>query len=121
MWCRVEFPRLQEVLDKYKAQGFAVVTINVMTNQQEGAVKIMADYGFTALKGPDEALSWVYKVYGVHGEPTSFLLDPEGKILFKIHGLEQLEARKTFDAEVRGLLRWAASTGSTPAQGKALQ
>lgn len=109
------------MLDKYKAQGFAIVTINVMTNQQEGAVKIMANYGFTALKGADDALSWAHKVYGVQGEPTSFLLDPEGEILFKIHGLENLEARKTFDAEVGGLLRWAASTGSTPAQGKTLQ
>lgn len=109
------------MLDKYKAQGLALVTINVEAKQQEGAVKIMGSYGFTALKGSDEGFSWARKMYGVHDMPASFLLDPEGKIVFKIAELESLEAEKTCEVEVESLLKWSASAGPTPGQGKTSQ
>jgi thiol-disulfide isomerase/thioredoxin len=121
VWCRAEFPRLQEVLDKYKAQGLAVVTINVEIKEQEGAVKIMSGYGFTALKGSDKGFSWANKMYGVQGTPTSFLLDPDGKIVFKVEGLESLESEKACETEVEGLLKWSASNNSTPGQEKISQ
>lgn len=101
---------MQQLLDKYKAQHFDIVTINTLTNQETGAVKIMSNYGFTALKNPGEGWSWTSKNYGVRGTPTSFLLDPEGKILFKFNGVETLDAEKVCDQEIGGLLAFSGTT-----------
>jgi hypothetical protein len=97
---------LQQVFDKFKAQGFQVVTINMLTSQETGAVKIMSKYTFTALKNPGEGWSWGQKTYGVQGTPTSFLLDPEGKIIFKVPGLESVSSDQQAEAEIAGLLKW---------------
>lgn len=103
---------MQQVLDKYKAQHFDVVTINVLNNQDKGAVQIMSNYGFTALKNPGGGFQWSIKTYGVNGTPTSFLLDPDGKILFKFNGLESLDALKICNSEVGGLLAYTAATSN---------
>jgi len=100
------------VLDKYKAQNFDIVTINVLNNQDKGAVKIMSNYGFTALKNPGGDFDWSMKTYGVNGTPTSFLLDGDGKILFKFNGLESLDATDTCESEVGGLLAYSAATSN---------
>ena len=105
---------MQQVLDKYKAQNFQVVTINTLTTQDKGAVQIMSNYSFTALKNPGGGFQWSTKTYGVNGTPTSFLLDPDGKILFKFNGLESLDATKTCNEEVGGLLAFSATSGATP-------
>jgi hypothetical protein len=106
---------LQQLLDKYRALHFDIVTINTLTDQETGAVKIMSDYGFTALKNPGEGWSWTSKTYGVKGTPTSFLLDPEGKILFKFNGVESIDAEETCDKEIGGLLAFSAATTPSPA------
>lgn len=103
---------MQQVLDKYKAKNFDVVTINVQDKQEKGAVQIMSNYGFTALKNPGGDFGWSMKTYGVNGTPTSFLLDPDGKILFKFNGLESLDALKTCNDEVGGLLAYSAATSN---------
>ena len=100
------------MLDKHKTQNFDIVTINVLSNQDKGAVKIMSNYGFTALKNPGGDFDWSTKTYGVNGTPTSFLLDPNGKILFKFNGLESLDATDTCNLEVGGLLAYSAATSN---------
>jgi hypothetical protein len=106
---------LQQLLEKYKAQHFDVLTINVEPGQEKGAVTIMSNYGFTALKGAGD-FDWSIKAYGVRGTPTSFLLDPNGKVLFRFGGLESLDAVKTCDAEVGGLLAFDAASTATSAR-----
>jgi hypothetical protein len=106
---------LQQLLDKYRAQHFGIITINTLAGQETGAVKIMSDYGFTALKNPGEGWSWASKNYGVNGTPTSFLLDPQGKILFKSNGVESIDAEETCNKEIGGLLAFTRATTSSPA------
>lgn len=106
------------MVDKYKAQGFEIVTINVMTNQEEGAVKIMSQYGFKSLKNPGSGFEWSSETYGVNGTPTSFLLDPDGKIVFNVPGLESADAVETCDKEIGGLLKWVASQNPSGGQSK---
>ena len=88
------------------------MTINVIGSQQEGAVKIMSNYGFVSLKNPGGDFDWSGKTYGVHGTPTSFLIDPEGKIVFNVPGLETVESTQVCDEEVAGLLKWSASAAA---------
>jgi hypothetical protein len=97
-------PRLQQVLDKFKAQGFGVVTINIINDEEKGAVQVMSNYGFTALKNPGGDFDWSGKTYGVDATPTSFLLDANGKMLFRFGDLESIADMKTCEEEVSGLL-----------------
>jgi hypothetical protein len=89
------------------------VTINVIDSQQEGAVKIMSNYGFVPLRNPGGDFAWSTKTYGVRGTPTSFLVDPNGKIVFNVPGLESIESTKLCDEEVAGLLKWSASAAAS--------
>ena len=88
----------------------------MLTGQDKGAVQIMSNYGFTALKNPGAGWSWGSKNYGVQGTPTSFLLGPNGKVLFRFGGLESLDAVKTCDEEVGGLLAFDAASTATSAR-----
>ena len=100
------------MLDKYKAQNFDIVTINVLNNEDKGAVKIMSNYGFTSLKNPGGGFQWSIKTYGAGGTPTSFLLSPDGKVIFKFNGLESLDAFGICNSEVGGLLAYSAATSN---------
>lgn len=93
---------MQQVLDKYKTQHFDVVTINIVP-AQKGAITIMNNFGFTALKGADDS-EWSAKTYDVDATPTSFLLDTDGKLLFKFGGLESTADLKACEEAVDGLL-----------------
>ena len=84
-------------------------------SQAEGAVKIMSNYGFTALKNPGGDWDWARKNYGVRGTPTSFLLDPKGNIVFDVPGLESIESTNLCDEEVAGLLKWSQSASANSA------
>lgn len=103
---------MQQILDKYKAQNFHIVTINVLSNQEEGAIKIMSNYSFTSLKNPGGGFPWATKTYGVRGTPTSFLVDPDGKVVFDVPGLESADSAKLCDQEVSGLLKWSGTENS---------
>lgn len=91
------------------------MTINVIASQAAGAVKIMSNYGFVALKNPGGDWDWAGKNYNVHGTPTSFLLDPKGNIVFDVPGLESIESTNLADEEVAGLLKWSQSAGANSA------
>ena len=81
--CRAEFPMLQEALTKYGPKGFAVLAINIVTEEDDQVVPLLDEgkYGFTALKMPTE--DWAKVHYGIKGAPVNFLLDTEGKIIFR--------------------------------------
>lgn len=93
---------MQQILDKFKTQHFDLVTINIIRSEKS-AVTIMSNYGFTALKGADDS-DWSFKTYGVDATPTSFLLNPDGKLLFRFGDLESIADMKTCEEEVSGLL-----------------
>jgi thioredoxin-related protein len=94
---------LQQVLDEFKTEHFDVVTINIVPDEK-GATTIMNNYRFTALMGADDS-EWSSKTYGVDATPTSFLLDTDGKLLFRFGDLESIADMKTCEEEVRGLLQ----------------
>lgn len=81
--CRAEFPMLQEALTKFGPKGFAVLAINIVTEEDDQVVPLLDEskYGFTALKMPNE--DWAKTNYGIKGAPVNFLLDTEGRIIFK--------------------------------------
>jgi hypothetical protein len=72
----------------------------------------MSNYGFVALKNPGGDWDWAGKNYGVRGTPTSFLVDPDGKIVFDVPGLETVDSTNLCEQEIAGMLKWSATAAS---------
>jgi thiol-disulfide isomerase/thioredoxin len=79
--CRGEFPHFQSVMDKFKGQDVAYIGINVSPDQDDYVLPFMkgTGYSFTPLRATDD---WAAKVYKVRGEPTNFLIDQKGQLVF---------------------------------------
>ncbi len=79
--CRGEFPHFQEVVNKYNKEDLAYIGINVFPEQDDYVVPFMkgTGYTFTPLRSTAE---WAQEVYKVRGQPTNFLIDKEGNIVY---------------------------------------
>ncbi|NML22331.1 redoxin domain-containing protein [Pseudoflavitalea sp. G-6-1-2] len=79
--CRGEFPHFQEVVNKYDNKQLAYLGINVFPEQDGYVVPFMrgTGYTFTPLRSTAE---WAWDVYKVRGQPTNFLIDQEGNIVY---------------------------------------
>ncbi len=79
--CRGEFPHFENVIRKFKNQPVSFYGINVLPEQDEYVVPFMkgTKYSFIPLRGNSE---WALKTYKVRGEPTNFLIDQQGRIVF---------------------------------------
>jgi thiol-disulfide isomerase/thioredoxin len=79
--CRGEFPHFQEVVNKYSKDELAYIGINVFPEQDDYVVPFMkgTGYTFTPLRSTSD---WAMEVYKVRGQPTNFLIDKEGNIVY---------------------------------------
>jgi thiol-disulfide isomerase/thioredoxin len=85
-YCNGEFPHLQKIYDKYKDQGFSLVSINIMPDQNSLIADWLSShqYKFPVLIGA--TLEALQKDYDLRATPTHFLLDSKGKVLLKQTG-----------------------------------
>jgi thiol-disulfide isomerase/thioredoxin len=90
--CRAEFPHFQAVINKFKPEEVAYIGINVYPDQEPYLLPLMknAGYSFIPLRGNGE---FARKAYGVQGEPTNFLIDKNGKIVYKNFRIDQKNHR----------------------------
>jgi thiol-disulfide isomerase/thioredoxin len=100
--CRAEFPYLQKVLDKYKDRGLQVLALNVYPEQDEFVVPFMKSngYGFRPLR---TTADWAKQNYQVVGEPTNFLIDQEGRVVFKPRLYDQ-KTQRSLELAIEELL-----------------
>ena len=79
--CRGEFPHFESVLKKFKGKEIVYLGINVFPDQDDYVLPFMqgTKYSFIPLRG---SADWAAKTYKVRGEPTNFLIDGEGRIVF---------------------------------------
>ncbi|WP_212001739.1 redoxin domain-containing protein [Chitinophaga sp. HK235] len=80
--CKAEFPHFQAVIDRFKGEQVAYVGINVSPEQDPYVIPLMKNskYSFIPLRGTS---AFAEKYYGVNGEPENFVIDKEGKIIFR--------------------------------------
>jgi thiol-disulfide isomerase/thioredoxin/Tfp pilus assembly protein PilF len=80
--CRGEFPHFENVLRAFRGKKLAYVGINVTPSQDPYVVPFMhaTRYSFIPLRGSDR---FAHDAYGVRGEPTNFLIDQQGKIVYQ--------------------------------------
>lgn len=100
--CRAEFPHFENVVKKFDKKELAYLGINVVPNQDDYVLPFMngTKYSFTPLKATNE---WAEKNYGVRGQPTNFLLDKEGNIVFANFRTDQNNER-TLELMINSLL-----------------
>jgi len=99
--CRGEFPHFQAVMNEYKDQQVAFIGIDVSPEQDPYVIPFMQNtkYTFIPLRGTDETI----KDYGVSGEPTNFLIDQNGKIVFTDFRIEG-DNHRTLELMINSLL-----------------
>jgi hypothetical protein len=80
--CRGEFPHLQRVLDKFQSRNFAILAVNLEPKHDEFVEPLLQAMGirFVALKSNWD---WASNQYGVQGTPENFLIDGQGRIMFR--------------------------------------
>jgi thiol-disulfide isomerase/thioredoxin len=102
--CRGEFPTLQRVLDKYQDRGFAILSLNVLPEEKDFVMPYLTRNGFT-FRPLETTTDWAEKTYGARGYPTNFLLDTDGRIVFKPGIIRSPREQRTFELQIESLLR----------------
>lgn len=99
--CRKTFPLLKELQEKFRAQGFEVVAIN-LDKKRENADKFLNEFSpnFTVLLDPSGE---VPKNYEMKALPSSYLIDRNGKIVQIFEGTHGI-TKEDIDAAVRNSL-----------------
>lgn len=92
-WCRKEHPELVAGFQKYKDSNFTVISIASDLSKEAWIKAIHTDNlgGWTNLSDLSRLGNSVATLYGVSSWPTSILIDPEGKMLYRGSGQEALQ------------------------------
>lgn len=82
MPCRAENPNVKAAYEKYKDKGFTVLNVSIDTDKSKWLKAISEDQlpwtQVSALKGTKAKSS---KLYHIEVVPSTFLIDPTGKIV----------------------------------------
>jgi len=103
-WCTPcirSFPWMDAMVEKYGAQGFEVIAIN-MDQESVLATKFLQRYpnNLTIAFDPQGAVAEQYEIMGL---PNSFILNKQGEIVYKHIGFRLKELDK-YEAEILSLL-----------------
>ena len=92
--CKKEFPAVQAIKDKYEDKEIQIVTISIDSPRSLAKVKMFVrshEYDFTYLLDPS---SEVKSNLLVNEVPTTFVVNSEGKIVFKSIGYRKGDEQK---------------------------
>ncbi len=100
----MELPRLQTIWENYRDQGFDVVAIE-SNRDTERAQAFIAKAGleFPCLENGEGDDDVVNNVFRIQGYPTTWVVDRQGRIMYRHYGWEAGE-EKVIEEEVLGLL-----------------
>jgi peroxiredoxin len=101
--CRGEFPYFQSVIDKYKGQDVAYVGINVAADQDPYVLPFMKSSGYTFTPLRDD-FDQVQKDYKVRVEPTNFLIDKNGRIVYSKFRIDDQKSQEMLETMIGTLL-----------------
>lgn len=92
--CRKEMPSMQRVWERLRAKGFVILAVDV-GEDEDGVIPFMMEYDvdFPILLDQD---SKVVNQWPVRGLPTSFLLDREGRLIYRAIGGREWDRSELF-------------------------
>ena len=95
--CRSEFPKMETIYKKLKADGLEIVAVNV-GQSKEHVVSFQTDFGITFPMLMDSTYE-VAKTYQTMGFPISFIINHDGKIVKRVLGwMDETQIRYLFNA-----------------------
>lgn len=97
--CKEEMPDMQQQYEKWQERGFEILAVNLGESKVTVA-NFVEEHELTFHILLDDNMS-VRKQYGVYWYPTSFFIDPQGKITAKI---ETLMDEQTIEQHIIKLL-----------------
>lgn len=84
----MELPRLQELLQKYRDKGLAIIAVNTHP-QEAGAEEFFEKNGLTMPHLKDENADLMINKFGFRGWPSTIFVDEEGRIMFYKFGFQE--------------------------------
>jgi peroxiredoxin len=84
--CRREMPEFQQVYEDHKDEGFTILALAVRGDTPEKVVDFRDDFGLTFPLAVDEG-DVINDMYGIISQPSTFILDEEGVIIYKNLGI----------------------------------
>ncbi len=102
-YCREEFPHFEAVIHKFEGKNVVYVGISAEPEEDPYVVPLMktTKYSFIPLRGSRE---FAAKYYGVTSEPQNFLIDKDGKIIFRSFLIDNANHR-TLELMISSLLQ----------------
>ena len=100
--CRGENPELQEVLEKYRPNGFEILALNVHPEEDEFVLPYATGNGFDFIQLRSD-MEFAQAEFQARGMPTNFLLDPEGRKILKLPPITGAKVR-TLELQIESLL-----------------
>jgi thiol-disulfide isomerase/thioredoxin len=107
--CRGENPTLQKVLRKFKSDQFVMLAINVHPEEDAFVLPYLKGnkFDFIPLRGSAE---FAAKEYNAIGMPTNFLIDQQGRIIFKPGVVRGEDGEETLELQVKMLIERGRKT-----------
>ncbi len=105
-FCREEVPALKRFQERYGPKGFTVLAVNVYNEPNMTVQAFVKEKGINypvLLSGRSVGLK-----YGIPGTPSSFYLDPEGRVASSKFGREE---ESEMEAAVKAILPKAPAAG----------
>lgn len=99
--CRQSFPWMNDMLDKYEAQGLKIVAIN-LDEKRSDAMRFLDEVP-TDVDIVFDSSGSTAESFKVRGMPSSYLINPEGQIIFSHIGFRKRESSK-LEAEIVRLM-----------------
>lgn len=101
--CRGENPSLQKVLKKIGQDKFAILAVNIYPAEDVFVLPYLKGnrFDFIPLRGNEE---FAEKEWGARGYPTNFLIDPQGRTIYRLGPMRGADEERKFELQIRMLL-----------------
>jgi thiol-disulfide isomerase/thioredoxin len=115
-YCNIELPQIQKIYDKYKDRGLSAVWVNILPEEANLVAGWQMSKNLSVpvlIGGTQESL---LRDYQIDSTPTTYLLDENGRVLFRENGYKPGDENTLEDKiiEVLHVLPASPPTASLP-------
>jgi len=100
--CRTEMPSMQRAFQRHKGNGFEILAVSLNVEGKPPVVEFVKELKLTfmILLDPKKEVARIYRVYAL---PTSYVIDKQGKIAYKLIGEKDWDDAHSHEL-IQGLL-----------------
>ncbi len=113
-YCNIELPEIQKIYERYKGNGLSAVWINILPEEATLVPGWLEAKKLTVpvlVGGSQDVLQ---RDYSVESTPTTFLLDANGRVLYRADGYKPGD-EKVLEEKIAGFLGMPAATATAAA------